>query len=501
MGAVYRARRLSRRRAGGDQAAAGGAQRAALPDRGAAARPAAPPARRARARPRRVDEHGDVLVMELVRGPSLASVLVRARARCRSAQAVEYARQACEALAYIHAQHDRPPRRQAGEPDPGRRRHRARRLRDRARRPRRRPAADRRAGHAALRGARGAGRRRGLAAQRRLRAGRDAVGADRGRAAGVPRARLAGRAAARASRASWMAALAAALEPDPHLRLPSAEAFARALGEGLRADRGASLSLASRARPPPAPVLGDDRPLRRRRVRRRRRLDRVPGRRATSSTRPPGARAPRRSSASGWGPAPGIAAHVAASGRARGDRRPAATTSRFAHVAGREHRLRPEHDARPAAGPGAAGRSACSRSSTASTASRSATGDLDRGAALAELALTALGHARPGRHPAGGRHLELERDRPLLRVTRRAVHPPIGLDVARERVHERAVLVVEDAAGRAAPVRTRVHEHVVDAVRLPATVVPRRPSVVADEPTPSPIASRSTRCAASSPTR
>jgi hypothetical protein len=43
-------------------------------------------------------------------------------------------------------------------------------------------------------------------------------------------------------------ALAAALEPDPHLRLQSAEAFARALGEGVRADRGASLSV-SVARP------------------------------------------------------------------------------------------------------------------------------------------------------------------------------------------------------------------------------------------------------------
>ena len=39
------------------------------------------------------------------------------------------------------------------------------------------------------------------------------------------------------------AAVRAGLEPDPYLRLPSVDAFARALGEGLGPDRGASLGV------------------------------------------------------------------------------------------------------------------------------------------------------------------------------------------------------------------------------------------------------------------
>src|SRR5215207_4554774 len=49
------------------------------------------------------EEFGGVLVMELVRGPTLASVLQRT-GPLPVARAVEYTTQACEALAYIHAQ-------------------------------------------------------------------------------------------------------------------------------------------------------------------------------------------------------------------------------------------------------------------------------------------------------------------------------------------------------------------------------------------------------------
>jgi GAF domain len=49
------------------------------------------------------------------------------------------------------------------------------------------------------------------------------------------------------------AAVRAALEPDPYLRLPSVEAFARALGEGLGPTQGASLGLSvERPTVPPA---------------------------------------------------------------------------------------------------------------------------------------------------------------------------------------------------------------------------------------------------------
>ena len=112
--------------------------------------------------------------------------------------------------------------------------------------------------------------------------------------------RATARGLARARRRRWRAAL----EPDPHLRLQSAEAFARALGEGVRADRGASLSLSRRAAVRRPCRVGDDRPVRRGRVRRRRGLDRVLGCATTSCTRPPGEREPRRSSASGWSRAP-----------------------------------------------------------------------------------------------------------------------------------------------------------------------------------------------------
>ena len=47
------------------------------------------------------DEHGGFLVMELVQGPSLAAVLEQ-RGPLPVAEAVEYMRQACEALAYVH---------------------------------------------------------------------------------------------------------------------------------------------------------------------------------------------------------------------------------------------------------------------------------------------------------------------------------------------------------------------------------------------------------------
>ena len=81
------------------------------------------------------DERGQYLVMELVEGTDLG-VLLQARAAipaCRSSDAIEYARQACEALQYVHEQQIvhrdvKPQNLILGE-----RRRRARRLRHRAR--------------------------------------------------------------------------------------------------------------------------------------------------------------------------------------------------------------------------------------------------------------------------------------------------------------------------------------------------------------------------------
>jgi hypothetical protein len=190
------------------------------------------------------------LVMELVRGRSLALELAD-RGPLPVPEAVEHIRQACEALAYVHAEHVihrdvKPANLILGEPGVV--------LVD-----------------------------FGIA--------REAEGTDRGTAAiGTPRFMapevLAGgvvsprsdvygvgatlwtlvagepprflERASLADRASGVgreveAAVRAALEPDPYLRLPSVEAFARALGEGLDTGEGAPLGLSvERPTIPPA---------------------------------------------------------------------------------------------------------------------------------------------------------------------------------------------------------------------------------------------------------
>jgi len=185
-------------------------------------------------------EHGDVLVMELVRGPSLASLL-SGHGPLPVGQAIEYARQSCEALAYIHAQH----------------------VVHRDVKPANLILADEGivlVDFGIAKDARAEDRPTGALGTPRFAAPEVLAGA-----AASPRSDVYGLAAtlwamitgeppsflARGSLAARLpdvsrkldGALAAALEPDPHLRLASAEEFARALGEGLRHDRGASLSL------------------------------------------------------------------------------------------------------------------------------------------------------------------------------------------------------------------------------------------------------------------
>ena len=296
------------------------------------------------------EEHGGVLVMELVRGPTLASVLSRAGPAAGRRRPSSTRRQACEALAYIHAQQivhrDVKPANLILADD-------GIVLVDFG------IARDARSGNRPPTGALGTPR---FAAPEVLAGGaasprsdvyglaRDVVGVDRGRAARSSWSAARWPRGCPGSRAIWIRRLAAALEPDPHLRLQSAEAFARALGEGVRADRGASLSLVGRAAVRRARGLGDDRALRRGRVRRRRSLDRVPGSGDLVYEAAWGAGAEEIVGVR-LGPGGGIAAHVAASGRAE-----AIPSCRddFAlrPLPGREHRLRAEHDARPPAGPG-----------------------------------------------------------------------------------------------------------------------------------------------------
>ena len=134
--------------------------------------------------PRRA-RRAQFLVMDLIEGRDLDAVLKEAGGRgCRWTRCSSTPSQAAEALEYVHAAADGAPRRQAAQPRPGRRRARAGGLRGRAR-----GGAGRgrhpRPGHAAVHGARGAGGRGGLAAQRRLRPGRHGLGAAGGQAAGL----------------------------------------------------------------------------------------------------------------------------------------------------------------------------------------------------------------------------------------------------------------------------------------------------------------------------
>ena len=188
--------------------------------------------------------------MELVRGPSLARVLERTRpaAGRRGGRAhppgVRGAR--------LHARPaDRPPRRQARQPDP------------------RRATASCSSTSGSRASRPGRRRRRGALGTPRYAAPEVLAGkaaSSRSDVYGLAAtlwALIAGAPPAFLERGRWRRAArvdrrgrpcAAALEPDPHLRLPTAEAFARALGEGL-AERGSSLASASRGRRPPPAVL------------------------------------------------------------------------------------------------------------------------------------------------------------------------------------------------------------------------------------------------------
>jgi len=198
------------------------------------------------------DEYGGVLVMELVRGPTLASVLSRT-GPLPVARAVEYTTQACEALAYIHAQQivhrDVKPANLIVADD-------GIVLVDFG------IARDVRSGNRPPTGALGTPR---FAAPEVLAGGAASPRSDVYGLGATLWALVCGAPPQFLERGSLSSrvpgvsrdldsALAMALEADPHLRLPSAEAFARALGEGVRGDRGASLSL-SVARPSAAPAV------------------------------------------------------------------------------------------------------------------------------------------------------------------------------------------------------------------------------------------------------
>ncbi len=235
------------RRAGGDQAAVARARRAALPDRGAAARRACATRASCACSTTSHDEHGDYLVMELVEGPSLATVLERARAAAGRRR--RRVRPPGLRGARLRAQRARrAPRRQARQPrsspttgscssTSGSRARTAACIRTRA------LGTPRFAAPEVLAGAMPSPRSDvfGLAATLwALIAGRAA--------------RLPGALAAARSAREVEAALKGGLEPDPQLRVPSAEAFARALGEGIATEVGASLAL-SVPRPSAEPAV------------------------------------------------------------------------------------------------------------------------------------------------------------------------------------------------------------------------------------------------------
>jgi hypothetical protein len=192
------------------------------------------------------DEHGDFLVMELVRGPSLATLLEE-RGALPVADAVEYVRQACEALAYVHQEHVvhrdvKPANLILAEDgivlvDFGIARE------DSGDHPTKALGTPRFAAPEVLAGTRPSPRSDvfGLAATLwALIAGRPPAFLERDTLPGVSR--------------EVAAALKGGLEPDPQLRVPSAEAFARALGEGIATEAGTSLAL-SVARPSADPAV------------------------------------------------------------------------------------------------------------------------------------------------------------------------------------------------------------------------------------------------------
>ncbi|MGH2950248.1 MAG: protein kinase domain-containing protein [Solirubrobacteraceae bacterium] len=198
------------------------------------------------------DERRHCLVMELVRGPSLARVL-HERGRLPVPEAVGHVRQACEALAYVHAQRvvhrDVKPAnlilsgggvvlvdfgiaREERGGDPG---------------------------------TIGIGTPRFMAPEV-LAGGMASPRSDVFGVGATLWTLVAGQPPVFLERASLAdvvdgvdraveRAVSAALEPDPYLRLPSVEAFARALGEGLGPDEGAPLGLSVARTSVPPPVL------------------------------------------------------------------------------------------------------------------------------------------------------------------------------------------------------------------------------------------------------
>ena len=191
------------------------------------------------------DSEGDYLVMDLVRGPSLDAVLERS-GPLPVAEAVEHIRQACEALAYVHEQQvvhrDVKPANLilSGDGivlvDFGIAREQSSTHATRALGTPRYAAPELLSGTAAT----SSSDVYGLAATLwALIAGAPPTF--------LKRLRLP------AAGPTVEAALHAGLEPDPQLRLPTAEAFAQALGEGL-AERGSSLAL-SVARPSAPPAV------------------------------------------------------------------------------------------------------------------------------------------------------------------------------------------------------------------------------------------------------
>ena len=184
------------------------------------------------------DETGQYVVMDLVEGVDLGDLLKReGQPGLPLGDAIEYARQACEALQYVHEQQIvhrdvKPQNMILGEDGIV--------LVDfgvaRARRGGRR---DDRGRHSALHGAGGLRRRSGVHPQRRLRPG-EPLDADRGQAAGLRRSHQALR-----HRPDVPPALeetiSAGLEMIPE-RVASVSAFAKALGAPLQARRAASRS-------------------------------------------------------------------------------------------------------------------------------------------------------------------------------------------------------------------------------------------------------------------
>ena len=230
------------RRRGRGQAAARPPPRRALRDRGAAARQPEPPARRQGARPLAGRARGSTSSWSSSAAPTSArSSSDRGDPGLPFNEAIDYARHTCEALQYVHDQQivhrDVKPQNMIL----ARQRRRARGLRRRARDRQRRDRRHDRGRHPALHGARGVRRRHRLARQRRLQPRRDAVDAH-GRHAAPLRRRDEDRQGRARAAAGAAEALAGGLEMLPEMRIPSAIAFAEAIGVPISERGGESLA-------------------------------------------------------------------------------------------------------------------------------------------------------------------------------------------------------------------------------------------------------------------